>query len=93
MSYDLTEVMVSEIIDSIKDLPGNVLIYFDFLVSNGLSNRFYSASASVMKRGGKLKRCQNIPRKYEHLSDDFFRGNYEYVKKSVLSSSQRELFK
>lgn len=80
-----------------SDLRGRAesktIVYFDFLMSNGMSNRFFYASLSSLKNHGALKTCHVIPRKYVELSDRFFESHISYVEASVLSSRQKTLFR
>lgn len=94
LSYDLTRVQISELAHEIGRLSG-VTVYFDFLVSNGLSNRFYSIAASSLNSMVRLRfrQCVSFPLKYEEVSNEFFRKHYRYIEYSVLTSKQRELFK
>ena len=94
----LTMEMSRDILLSIEsDLKGRVesktIVYFDFLMSNGMSNRFFYASLSSLKHLGALKTCHVIPRKYVELSDRFFVSHISYVEASVLSNRQKALFR
>ncbi len=69
------------------------IVYFDFLMSNGMSNRFFYTSLSRLKNHGSLKTCTYIPRKYVELSDSFFEDNFMYLESSVLSNKQKRMYR
>lgn len=92
LSYELTK---DEFVE-IQRKWGNAVrttIYFDFLVGNGLSNRFYSVAASSLKKSKHFEMCSHLPEKYLKISNDFFRRHYKYIEYSVLSTKQKELFR
>lgn len=69
------------------------IVYFDFLMSNGMSNRFFYSSLSSLKSHGTLKTCHMIPKKYVTLSDGFFEKNLSLIDASVLSNKQKARYK
>ena len=94
----LTMDMSRTMLDAIEsDLLGRVapktIVYFDFLISNGMSNRFYYSSLTSLRNNGSLKICHVMPKKYVEVSDIFFIHHYSYVEASVLSRRQKALFR
>lgn len=94
----LTMDVSRDILSAIQfDLRGRIesktIVYFDFLMSNGMSNRFFYASLSSLRNHGALKTCHDIPRKYVEMSDSFFEGHLAYIDASVLSNRQKDLFR
>ena len=69
------------------------IVYFDFLMSNGMSNRFFYTSLSRLRNHGSLKTCTAIPRKYVELSDRFFEDNISYIESSVLSNRHKRMYR
>lgn len=94
----LTMDMSREMMVAIEsDLRGRTaaktIVYFDFLMSNGMSNRFYYSSLTSLRNNGALKICHDMPKKYVEASDSFFVHHYSYVEASVLSRRQKAMFK
>lgn len=94
LTMDVSRDMLSAIQSELRGrIESKTIVYFDFLMSNGMSNRFFYASLSSLRNHGALKTCQDIPRKYVEMSDDFFEHNLSYIDASVLSSRQKALYK
>lgn len=94
----LTMNMTRNMLASIeRDLSGRLaaktIVYFDFLMSNGMSNRFYYSSLSSLRNNGSLKVCHEMPKKYVEVSDHFFIQHYSYVEASVLTRRQKAFFR
>lgn len=92
LSYELSMDEYVEIQHKLGQVEKTTL-YFDFLISNGMSNRFYSVAASSLTRNKRFKMCSHFPAKYKKISNDFFRKHYRFIEYSVLSSRQKEYFK
>ena len=70
----------------------NCDVYFDFMVRNGLNDRFYSThldeDVTVM---GSLKKCKiSVAMKYQ--ADSFFINHKRYISRSVLTEAQRTFY-
>lgn len=90
----LTTSMTSDYWDSLEDLlremhAPNKTVYFDFMVRNGLMDRFYkSQTDETSKLTGELHKCTTT--KNVLLSANTFFSEHEiYIERSVLTRSQK----
>ena len=93
LTMDISRDIIRSIESELREREeSKTIVYFDFLMSNGLSNRFFYASLSSFKNNGILKTCQVIPKKYVKISDKFFINHPYYIAASVLSGRQKARF-
>lgn len=90
----LTTSMTSDYWDSLETLlsemhAGNKTVYFDFMVRNGLTDRFYkSQTDEASKLTGDLRKCSTT--KNILLSANAFFSEHEiFIERSVLTRSQK----
>ena len=94
LTMDMTRNMLAAIENDLRGrMASKTIVYFDFLMSNGMSNRFYYSSLTSLRNNGALKICHDMPKKYVEASDKFFVRHYSYVEASVLSRRQKAMFK
>lgn len=94
LTMDMSREMIVAIENDLRErMAAKTIVYFDFLMSNGMSNRFYYTSLTSLRNNGALKICRDMPKKYIEASDHFFVEHYSYVEASVLSRRQKALFK
>ena len=94
LTMDMSREMMTAIEHDLRGrMASKAIVYFDFLMSNGMSNRFYYSSLTSLKNHHALKICHDIPRKYIEESDRFFRHHLSYIEASVLSRRQKALFR
>lgn len=94
LTMDLSRDVLSSIEFDLREREEKkTIVFFDFLLSNGMSNRFFYTSLVGFRNHGTLKTCQTMPRKYVDLSDSFFIKHPYYIDASVLSSKQKARFK
>lgn len=94
LTMDMTRSMMAAIEHELRGrMAAKTIVYFDFLMSNGMSNRFYYSSLTSLKNNGALKICHDMPKKYIEASDSFFIQHYSYVEASVLSRRQKAMFR
>ena len=94
LTMDMTRSMMAAIERELRGrMAAKTIVYFDFLMSNGMSNRFYYSSLTSLKNNGALKICHDMPKKYIEASDSFFIRHYSYVEASVLSRRQKAMFR
>lgn len=94
LTMDMSREMMVAIENDLRGrMAAKTIVYFDFLMSNGMSNRFYYSSLTSLRNNGVLKICNDMPKKYVEASDRFFVQHYSYVEASVLSQRQKALFR
>jgi len=94
LTMDMTRNLLAAIENDLQGrIAAKTIVYFDFLMSNGMSNRFYYSSLTSLKNNGVLKICRDMPKKYVEASDRFFVRHYSYVEASVLSRRQKAMFR
>lgn len=94
LTMDMTRSMLAAIESDLRgQMAAKTIVYFDFLMSNGMSNRFYYSSLTGLRNNGALKICNDMPKKYIAASDSFFIHHYTYVEASVLSRRQKAMFR
>ena len=94
LTMDMSREMMVAIENDLRGrMAAKTIVYFDFLMSNGMSNRFYYSSLTSLRNNGALKICHDMPRKYVEASDGFFVKHYSYIEASVLSCRQKAMFK
>lgn len=94
LTMDMTRNMLAAIENDLRGrMDSKTIVYFDFLMSNGMSNRFYYSSLTSLRNNGTLKICHDMPKKYVEASDRFFISHYSYVEASVLSRRQKAMFR
>lgn len=94
LTMNMSRSMLAEIENDLRERKAaKTIVYFDFLMSNGMSNRFYYSSLTSLRNNGTLKICHTMPKKYVETSDKFFVKHYSYVEASVLSRRQKAMFK
>ncbi len=94
LTMDMTRSMMAAIEHELRGrMAAKTIVYFDFLMSNGMSNRFYYSSLTSLRNNGALKICHDMPKKYIEASDSFFIHHYSYVEASVLSRRQKAMFR
>lgn len=94
LTMDMTRNMLAAIENDLRGrMASKTIVYFDFLMSNGMSNRFYYSSLTSLRNNGTLKICHDMPKKYVEASDRFFISHYSYVEASVLSRRQKAMFR
>lgn len=94
LTMNMTRNMLAAIENDLRGrMVSKTIVYFDFLMSNGMSNRFYYSSLTSLRNNGALKICHDMPKKYVKASDKFFVRHYSYVEASVLSRRQKVMFK
>ncbi len=94
LTMDMSREMMISIENDLRGrMASKTIVYFDFLMSNGMSNRFYYSSLTSLRNNGALKICHVMPKKYVEASDRFFVRHYSYVEASVLSRRQKALFR
>ena len=74
----------------ISRLDSNVKgVYMDFLLRNGLNNRFYKINVKDHSfDDGSISRCL-ATKKLNDVSNHFFVNNSKYIQRSVMPSSQK----
>lgn len=94
LTMDISREMMVAIENDLRGrIASKTIVFFDFLMSNGMSNRFYYSSLTGLRNNGALKLCHVMPKKYVEVSDKFFVHHYSYVEASVLSRRQKALFR
>ena len=94
LTMDMSREMMAAIENDLRGrMAAKTIVYFDFLMSNGMSNRFYYSSLTSLRNNGTLKICHDMPKKYVEASDKFFVRHYSYIEASVLSRRQKALFR
>ena len=94
LTMDMSRDMLAAIENDLRGrMAAKTIVYFDFLMSNGMSNRFYYTSLTSLRNNGSLKICNVMPKKYIEASDRFFVQHYSYVEASVLSRRQKAMFR
>lgn len=90
----LTTSMTSDYWDSLEALlsemdASNKTVYFDFMVRNGLMDRFYkSQTDETSKLTGELHKC-TTSKNVLLSADTFFSEHKIYIERSVLTRSQK----
>lgn len=83
--------------DLVSDLKKSILdadLYFDFLINNGLNDRFYFANFENGELNVKTFRKIQISNEYLKIADNYFAKHWEIVEKnSVLTNFQKTFFK
>lgn len=93
----LSMAMTSDYWDSLENQlrvmhAHNKTIYFDFIVRNGLMDRFYkSQTDESSKLIGDLRKCETSTNVL-HSANSFFAEHEIYIERSVLTRSQKISF-
>lgn len=93
LSTEMTSVYWSMLVKDLASLKiGNSIVFFDFMVRNGVKDRFYSTYLREdYSVECSLQKCRlNLTLK--HQADDFFLTHQSYVNKSVLTDSQKAAY-
>lgn len=90
LSVDSIGTYIQSLHNDISKLDSNVNgVYLDFLLRNGLNNRFYKI---VVKNhsfdDSSISRCL-ATKELNDASNQFFVQNSKYIQRSVMSSSQK----
>lgn len=92
-SWQRPEFFLNELSEELKSLNQVSVVYFDFLVKNGLKDRFFKAD--FHKVSGKFSQFKSISADNEILSkaNDFFTVNSHLLQGSLLTPAQKYLLK
>lgn len=90
LSVDTTGSYLQTLRDDISRMNGDVRgLYVDFLLRNGLTNRFFKINVrNHTFDDSSIIRC-NASRQVNDLSDHFFSQHSQYIRKSIMPSSQK----
>lgn len=93
LSTEMTSVYWSMLVKDLASLKiGNCFVFFDFMVRNGIKDRFY---ATYLREDysvdGSLQKCR-LKLTMKHQADDFFLTHQSYINKSVLTDSQKAAY-
>lgn len=68
-------------------------IYFDYLYRNGITNRFFYTKLENNTIVFNSVRRANVSHKISDMFDNFYKAHSVYIDTSVLSTSQKNLYK
>ena len=90
LSVDSVGVYLQSLRDDIRRLDSDVSgLYIDFLLRNGLSNRFFKISIkNHTLDDSTVTRCI-VSKEVREVSDRFFSRNSQYLRKSIMPSYQK----
>lgn len=93
-TWERPDVYFKDLVSDLKKYTLNADLYFDFLINNGLKDRFYSANFE----NGQLKvnsfKKINISDKYSKIANNYFAEHWELVEQvSVLTNFQKSFLK
>ena len=70
-----------------KDSTDDYMVYFDYIVINGLTDRFYSVSVGDWRRlgfsGNNIKHCMNVPEEVQQNCNMHLYNNLDLIKNSL----------
>lgn len=93
-TWERPDAYFKELVSDLKKYTLNVELYFDFLINNGLNDRFYSANFE----NGQLKinsfKKIKISNEYSKIANNYFAEHWELVEQiSVLTNFQKSFLK
>lgn len=93
LSTEMSSVYWAELIEALIELEASEkTIYFDFILRNGISDRFYvSKTDRNYSLVSDVKKCQTT-NNLSHIADSFFAKNLTYVERSVMTQRQKAIY-
>lgn len=93
LSTEMSSVYWAELIDALIELEASEkTIYFDFILRNGISDRFYVSKTdrnySIVSDVRKCQATHNL----SLIADSFFAENLTYVERSVMPQKQKAIY-
>lgn len=92
-TWERPEAYWDQIIEDLRKDSSDAEIFFDFLINNGLKDRFYVANF----RNGNLIftsfRKVSLDTSYLKIANNFFANNINLIEKSIMPRFQKNLFK
>lgn len=85
------EYYLDELALELKSLETITEVYFDFLIKNGLSDRFYKASFNLGSGRFTSFTKANVDNDIKARANDFFSNNLQLLEKSSLTKAQKYL--
>lgn len=90
LSCEMTEVYWRRLMNDIKSLYKDNIVYVDFLFRNGLHDRYYKLVTK--ERGHRVLQPFQISNQIVHIADLFFAEHPVYIEKSILSKFQKNFY-
>lgn len=92
-SWQRPEFYLNELAEELKSFNQVSEVYFDFLVKNGVKDRFYKAT--FKNTSGKFSQFKSVSVDSETLTkaNDFFSCNSQLLQGSLLTPAQKYLLK
>lgn len=84
---------LKDIINELNFLDDIDDVYFDFLMKNGLKDRFYKADFNKVELKFKSFVQIEVDKKIESIANAFFSQHLDLLKDSPLTAAQKYLFK
>lgn len=82
-----------EIVEDLQKESTNAEVFFDFLMNNGLKDRFYAAKFQEGKLIFSSFRKISLDASYVKIANSFFARNKGLIDNSVMPRLQKNLFK
>lgn len=93
-TWERPDIYLKDLVSDLKKSISDADLYFDFLINNGLKDRFYFANLENGELNVKTFRKIQIPHEYLKIANDYFAEHWEVVEeKSVLTNIQKVFFK
>lgn len=93
-TWERPDVYLKDLVSDLKMNISDADLYFDFLINNGLNDRFYFANFENGVLNVKTFRKIQISNEYLKIADNYFARHWEIVEnKSVLTNFQKAFFK
>lgn len=93
-TWERPDVYLKDLVSDLRKSVSDAELYFDFLINNGLNDRFYFANFENGALNVKTFRKINISNEYLKIADNYFARHWEIVEnKSVLTNFQKVFFK
>lgn len=93
LSTEMSSVYWAELIEALIELEASEkTIYFDFILRNGIYDRFYvSKTDRNYSLVSDVRKCQTT-HNLSHIADSFFAENITYVERSVMTQRQKAIY-